>query len=170
MSGPSGYGSPNPYSSNPGGNPDWGASPYSPYAQKPDNPPPQRSWGCGWMLLLVALVGGVPLLCCGMCGGVVMIGLEVVEEEIVADLNTDPIVQQHLGDVKSAELHLWDSLMEEIKNPTGDDEDSWYVFDVEGSKGKGRIIGKSVTNDSDMEELHDGRLILPDGQEFELSK
>lgn len=167
MSRPSSFDSPNPYAPRPGDR-DWGASPYSPYATVA--PPPRRSWGCGWLLLLVALLGGVPLICCGICGGVVVLGLEVVEGEIVADLNTDPIVQEHLGEVKSAELHMWDSIMEEINHPTGDNEDSWYVFDVEGTKGKGRIIGKSVTNEQDLEELHDGRLILPGGQEIKLSK
>jgi hypothetical protein len=82
-----------------------------------------------------------------------MLGLEVVEDEIVADLNSDPVIQQHLGEVKSAELHLWDSIMEELNHPTADDEDSWYVFDVEGAKANGRVIGKSVTNEDDMEEL-----------------
>ena len=169
MSGPSGFGPTNSYQPGAPGGPNWGASPYNPYAAQPIEPP-RRSWGCGWILLLVALLGGMPLVCCGACGGVVMLGLDVVEDEIVADLNTDPVIRQHLGEVKSAELHLWDSIMEEVKHPTAEDEDSWYVFDVEGARAKGRVIGKSVTNQNDEEELHEGRLILKGGQEFKLSK
>src|SRR5687768_16576605 len=165
MSSPGGFDPAKPYRSSTS-EPTWGASPYSQFAQPPK---PSGSWGCWWMVLLL----GVPLaglVCCGLCGGVVHLGLELVEEEIVANLNRDPVIQEHLGEVKSAELDLWDSIREEIKNPTGEDEDSWYVFDVVGTKATGRVIGKSVANDSDVEELREGRLILADGTEVELSK
>lgn len=169
MSGQPAFSQPNPYHPGATGSQDWGASSYGPYPFQPPAPP-RRSWGCGWILLLAAVLGGVPLICCGACGGVLMMGMELVEEEIARDLKTDPVIQQHLGEVKSVELHLWDSIMEEINHPTADDEESWYAFDVEGTKAKGRVVGKSVTNEDGEEELREGRLLLPGGQEFKLSK
>jgi hypothetical protein len=165
-----GYSSaPNPYDPS-GKNPDWGASPYRPPDGFSPYPPPRRSWAWLWILLGV---GGVILLvpvCCLGCGiAFVNFGFEVVEAEIVDDLNADPIIQQHLGTVESAEIHFWDSMMEDIKDPN-DDEDTWYVFDIQGTKGKGRVIGKSITNAADVEELREGRLLLPDGREVKLSK
>jgi hypothetical protein len=162
---------PNPYRPS-AQQPDWGASPYRP----PDlagtgYPPPRPSRTWLWILLGIGgLILAVPLCCLG-CGGALMhLGFEAIEAEIVDDLNTDPVIQQHLGHVESAEMHFWDSLMEEVKNPSGDDEDSWYVFDLKGTKGKGRAIGRCITSAADVEELHEGRLLLPDGREVKLSK
>jgi hypothetical protein len=116
------------------------------------------------------MVLALPLCCLG-CGGAFMhFAFEIVEAEIVDDLNTDPIIQQHLGRVESAEIHFWDSLLEDMKHPDDDDENSWFVFDVQGNKGKGRVIGKSITNAANAEELHEGRLQRPDGSEVKLSK
>ena len=161
--------SPNPYSPS-GNNPDWGASPYRPPDGFSPYQPPRQSRSWLWILLGVGgLLLALPVSCI-CCGGAIMhLGFEMVEAEIVDDLNTDPIIQQHMGHVESAEMHFWDSLMEDIKDPN-EDEDSWYVFDIKGAKGKGRVIGKSITNDDDVEELRDGRLLLPDGREVKLSK
>ena len=148
-------------------------NPYDPSSTvwgPPAYQPPRHRGSCLWIALgLVGLLVAAPLCCLG-CGGMLLhFGFDAVEKEIADDLNTDPIIQQHLGRVESAELHLWDSFEEDMENPS-DDDDSWYVFDVVGAKGKGRVIGKSITNAEDLEELREGRLILPDGREFPLSK
>jgi hypothetical protein len=164
MSYPSDFGPPNPYRPSATKPPDWAASPYGPY------PPPRRSSGCFWALLAGGILGA-SLLCCGACGGLVFFGLELIEDEIADSLKDDPVIQEHLGEVSSVELNMWESLREEMKNPTEADEESWMAFDVKGSKGSGRVVGKSVTNpETDLEELKEGRLRLPDGRELPLSQ
>ncbi len=168
MSSQPGFGPPvNPYDSSHVG-PQWGVNPYS---FPPGYEPPRRSRSWLWILLGIGGLVVVAPLCCLGCGGLLLhFGFEVVEGEIVADLNTDPIIQQHIGQVVSAEIDLWDSFQEDMKNPVEDDEESWYVFDIQGTKNRGRVIGKSVTNDDDLEEFRDGRLILPSGLIVKLSK
>ena len=112
---------------------------------------------------------GVGLVCCGICGGLGYFSMEVIEEEIAASLSENPVIQTHIGEVKNAEINLWDSIREEIRNPTDGEDESWLVVNVEGTKGKGRVIGKSVTNpDTEREELREGRLELPSGQSVSL--
>jgi hypothetical protein len=79
---------------------------------------------------------------------------------VAQQVQDDPAIQEHVGDIQETNLNMMAT--GELAEETG--EQGVMVFDVTGSKGSGtiraRVEGQDVTQ---------ATLVLPDGQEFELS-
>jgi|GEM_PF-1285428 hypothetical protein len=126
-------------------------------------PPKKSLW---WLWLLLGGGGAFAcLLCCGLFG-LVYVGFNVIESELTPQLQRDPVVQEHLGEVKSVEFDFMKSVSESEKSGDSDT----LVFHVEGSKGSGDVIGRTVTGEDGAERLEGGILRLPSGEEFQLSE
>lgn len=102
------------------------------------------------VLLVLGLVFGSIGVACAGCAGLVWWGWGQMEEEIVAQIRTNPVVLEHVGEVRSCEMDLAASLDEE--------EVEVFWFDVAGAKGEGRIWVRSVTRDDGAEEVVAGEL------------
>jgi len=131
----------------------------NPFGPAPTYQPPKKSNAWLWILLGV---GGVVVLSCVCCGGFMMFGFNLVGKQIIAQLNSDPTAQQHLGTVSSASMDFV-AIGEANKNKAGGRQ--YMVFDVKGSKGSGKV--KAVQTPG-AQSFEDATLILPGGQEVKL--
>lgn len=114
-----------------------------------------------WLWILLG-VGGVGLLACCGCGGLIVLGLGVVGEQLIAQLNADPIAQQHLGSVTSATPDVIATGEEGQKAPGK----SVMVFNVVGEKGSAKVVVEQAPG---QQHFRNGRLILPSGEDIPLS-
>lgn len=69
-----------------------------------------------------------------------------------------PLVRQHIGDIMRFDIDA-----AATGEAPGMDE---FVFDMEGSKGRGRLLAEFITVDADTERLGKGVLTLADGREI----
>ncbi|MGV3605903.1 MAG: hypothetical protein ACO1RA_05810 [Planctomycetaceae bacterium] len=131
-------------------------------------PPPQKSnfWMIFFVVVLVLL-----LICCGCGGAVVWFTYTGVQQvagaiggEVVKPYQNDPAVQEHIGNIQSANMNFTESANESQK--AGGKNEGVLVFDVVGDKGKGKIIGRP--SQDGQEQLLDTKLVLPNGQEFSI--
>ncbi|HEX5103548.1 MAG TPA: cytochrome c oxidase assembly factor Coa1 family protein [Pirellulaceae bacterium] len=132
----------------------------NPFGQQPGPYQPPKS-SKAWLWILLG-VGGVGLLVCCGCGGLFLVGMGVVGNQLVAQLNADPNVQQHLGTVTSANVD-WMATGEEGNKAPGK---SVMVFNVVGEKGSAKVI---VEQTPGQQHFNNGRLRLPSGEEIPLS-
>ena len=158
-----GFGPANPNAYAP---PNFGHNPYAnPYGDPrfPQRPPPSGSRWWLWLLL-----GGMGMLFCLCCGGAALVyfGFNIIEQELTPQLENDPVVQEHIGEVQSVEFDFMKSIDE---NETGGDAEA-LVFRVEGTKGSGHVIGRSETGPDGVEHLTGGILRMPNGEEYQLSE
>ncbi len=142
--------------------------PYSSRPQPPQMPQyprfddrPQSSTNWLWV---VGIVGAVVLLgvlvCCGGMYGLVNVGMDVVAEDIRMQLQDHPTIQEHVGEMENIETEFVASLAHE--------DDDTFVYEVSGSKGKGRLTVKSITDDEGREEIISATLRTDEGQTIEL--
>jgi hypothetical protein len=89
-----------------------------------------------WIILLLGLILGVPLLCCGGCIGFGYWGLGMAGQQIAAEIKDHPAVQQHLGDNLTLTANFTATAQEQQKRGS----DKWMAFDAKGSKGSGTVI------------------------------
>ena len=138
-------GAPNPFSASP-----------SAYQQ------PKKSNTMLWVLL--GLGGVVGLLCCG-CGGFTYFamntGFEMFEQKLQAQLSTNPIAQQHLGEIQSVKMDFWAGVKRAETHP-----DQQFLFHVVGSKGSADVVGTQPPTGGDT--VLNPILILPSGEEIPL--
>ena len=120
--------------------------------------PPRKSRAWLWILLGV---GGVSLLACCGCLGLFALGWNEIGRQLTAQLNADPIAQQHLGTVSSASIDLA-ATGEAAKQVQGKNEQR-IVFQVKGDKGSGKVRARQGPGRFD-----DATLILPSGEEVKL--
>jgi hypothetical protein len=144
--------------------------PANPFAGPPGGfaPPPQRSKLWLWILLAVGGVG--VLVCCG-CAGFgwwgFRVGTGVLGNELVTQLNADPVATQELGNVQSAHFDMMATSRNASKPPEQGGRPQAMVFHVVGEKGSGDVLaeqdhtGKSVA-------FKNAVLVLPDGKEVKL--
>lgn len=130
------------------------------FGDQPAQPPRKKS-SAGKIILILAGVGGVfLLLCCGGIGAMSWFGLSQVGNVVAQQVQDDPAIQEHIGEIQSSSFNMMAT--GELAEETG--EQGVIVLDVTGSKGSGklraRMEGENVTQ---------ATLVLPDGQEFELS-
>jgi hypothetical protein len=119
-------------------------------------PAPQRSSGCGWVVAI--LVGGMVLLLLAMAA-LATFGWSLFAKDAQAALQADPAIVEHIGTIRDMSVDI---------TATGEASGSnEFVWDLEGDKGKGRVLAQLVTGD-DGERLESGTLTLPDGREFPL--
>ena len=119
-------------------------------------PPPRSSSPWAWCLWIV-IIGGL-LLVLAMVA-LVAFGWGLFSDEAKSALQDDPAIREHIGTIESMELSF-----DATSDAPGTNE---FVWDVEGDKGKGRVLAHLVT-DEDGERLESGTLTLPDGREVPL--
>lgn len=133
-------------------------------------PPPQKSnfWT---YFIVIGLV--LMLICCGCGGAVAWFGYSSVQQvaslagkELVKPFENDPAFQQHIGNVKSASINFSAMMEEAQKNPNNNN--AVTIIDVEGDKGKGQLIGKSVPGEAN-NQFKEAKLRLPSGEEIPLT-
>lgn len=117
--------------------PQSGQNPYAPSSGM--QPPPKKS-SYLWLYILLGVLGFFALGCCG-CVGLGMWGMGRVQDELgkvmLAQAGQNPVVQEKLGEVRSARMNFIESAQESEKNPG---QPGSLVFDVEGSKGSGKLV------------------------------
>lgn len=149
--------------SDPLGRGSYSPNPYSGYGQSPS--PPQRG-SFLWLWILLGAGGAVIVVCLG-CAGIFYTGfnrnMAVMQDDLKSRLATDPIAQERLGQVSKVELDF----MASVQASEGQAEKR-MVFHVTGDKGSGDVVG-TLQSDSGRETVHNCQLILPSGEEVDLS-
>ena len=111
-----------------------------------------------WIALAI---GGVLLMVCGGgCGALVVFGLNVAEEEIIAQLRDNPKLREHIGEIESLDLDI-------VASGAEDDSDV-FVYRVKGNKGAGRLTIREGSNDDFDTIVEEATLRLPDGTEVQI--
>lgn len=142
-------------------------NPYAGYGTPGMSPPPRRS---AWPWIL-GIGGGVLLLLCAGCGlamyfsvtGVMGFMGGMVKEQI----QNDPVIVEHIGDVQSVDINYTATGQEAEKNPQPGR--NVLVFDVKGSKGSGQLVGTQVQAAAPGHVLEDMKL-RKGGQEYPLTE
>lgn len=145
-------------------NPPGDYAPNVPSGYEPPAPPYRSSGGggCGKTAIVLAIVGClavVSLVVC--CGGLLYWFQSEMSSQIRFQLEDHPIVVEHLGEVTGFEMNI-------MASGAAEDEDTW-VYEVEGSKGKGIVTVQHVTGADGVEEIVSAQLRLPSGETFELA-
>ena len=107
------------------------------------------SSGKGSTVLLIVL--GVVVLLVAV-GAVAWLGLDLIAEQVKADIEDNPVIVEHIGRIESIELDLLAS-----GDTPGDDT---FVFELKGTKGNGVLTVEVVTVDDEHEEVRSGTLRL----------
>jgi hypothetical protein len=140
-------------------------SDFNPTAQRldpygsPQSPPRRSSSGC-WLWAILLGGGFLLLVCCG--GGALLVGfgLQIVTTEIEDQLSGNPILQEHVGEVQSFEMDWSRSF--------ADEDDDTFIYQVQGTKGEGRVTVKHITDDDGNEVILSAQLRLPNGETVDL--
>lgn len=122
-------------------------------------PRPQKS-STGLILAIVGAVVFCGLLVC--CGGFVWLanfGMQVVAADIESQLRDHPQMQEHIGEIQQFDVS-W------ARSMADDDPDTW-MYDVEGTKGKGVLTVESFSGD-DTEVITSATLRKSTGETIEL--
>ncbi len=114
--------------------------------QSPQTPSPTKGKSNKTLVILIlVLVGGFFLICCGGFGGLTYFGLDIVSSEVESQVRDHPTIKAEIGEIKSFDMSLTKSA--HIR------EDDVFVFDVQGTKGDGEVTAKIFTNSEGMEEI-----------------
>ena len=105
-----------------------------------------RSRSLAMTLALVAATG------CGL--------LDAFENQVAADIKDNPVIVQHIGEIKSIDTD-WTLTGEEPKEDV-------FVFRLSGTKGDGVLTAQCITVDADHEDVVSGSLKLPSGETVDL--
>ena len=116
------------------------------------------SSGKGSTVLLIVL--GVVVLLVVAVGAVTWYGLDLVAEQVKADIEDNPVIVEHIGRIESIELDFSASA-----DAPGDDT---FVFELKGTKGSGVLTAEVVTVGDEHEEVRSGTLRLASGETVDL--
>ncbi|MGB7346289.1 MAG: hypothetical protein WBD20_18875 [Pirellulaceae bacterium] len=98
-----------------------------------------------WLIVL-AIVGGLGLLsvmvCCGVGYWGYSKGTQMVADELQGQLTGNAVIEEHIGEINSVSMNLSAVIEEAKKQQEAGDQGAppSMVFDIEGSKGSGRIL------------------------------
>ncbi|QDU31957.1 hypothetical protein ETAA8_71190 [Anatilimnocola aggregata] len=139
-------------------------NPYAPASTQPVAPKKSN------VLLYVLLgIGGVALLVCCSCGGIGYFGfnqaLGMVAQQIKPQLQTDPVIQEHIGTIDTLSMNMTKSVSEAEQNK----KQGFLVFDIKGEKGSGIVMGRVDQTNPQQARLAEGELRMADGQSFPLT-
>lgn len=87
-------------------------------------------------------------------------GLQIVTTEIEDQLSGNPILQEHIGEVQSFEMDWSRSF--------ADEDDDTFIYQVQGTKGEGRVTVKHITGEDGNEVILSAQLRLPSGETIDL--
>jgi hypothetical protein len=142
----------------------------NPYAASTQPVAPKKS---NVLLYVLGGIAAVFVICCLGCVGtlwwggnsLMSAGMAAVGESLKPSLQRDPVVQEHLGDIKKVTMNFMEST-EATQKSQEKGGPQRMVFDLEGSKASGKVIG---TPNNAEQKLNNGELILKDGSKFPLS-
>jgi hypothetical protein len=141
----------------------------NPYA--PSSTPPTAPKKSNVLTYVLIGVGAVVLLsCCGCVAamfGLGRFGLNVMAQGVRPTVQNDPVVKEHIGDLQKISTNFMESSEETGKH--GNQANKRFVFDVEGSKGKGKVVGTVIQNGADFR-LEDSELRMPSGETHKMSQ
>jgi hypothetical protein len=131
-------------------------SEHHPPEQKPANAKSRN--GCLIAVVVVLLLS--VLVCCG--GGVALyyFGSEAISELVRSEVENDPAILEHIGEIESFELDISDTAAAgQAAEQPGDP--SPLAFQIQGSKGEGQLL---VMPDDTQNGFGSATLILSDGR------
>jgi hypothetical protein len=143
-------------------------NPYSTLGGPPGMHPPRKSNAWLWILGIGGGILGLGLLCCGCFGGLFYFGWGQMNEMVKQQIQNDPVIQEHIGEVYSVSANVMATGQEVQANPPPPG-DNVLVFDVKGSKGSGQLVGTQLEQPAPGRFLRDMRL-KKDGQVYPLSQ
>ena len=139
-------------------------NPYQSGDSQDTRPPKKRNW----FLIIMSGIGILSVItvlaCCGGGYGIFYFSMNFIADAVKSDVQDDPSIQQHIGDIESLSIN-----MEETSEVQIDEGKRTYAFDIEGTKGSGQLIAKVVEQGGDEIGVESGRLIV-DGEEYPLER
>ncbi|WP_372725529.1 hypothetical protein [Novipirellula sp.] len=145
-------------------------SPNDPFETNPNSrfagqqPPPPQSNTWKWVIgiiLGVCVVGG--LVCCGGAYFMFRMGQGMMADMITQEVAANPVIQEHIGEIQSAELNL------AATGEAGQNEPGTLAFDIVGSKGSGVLeIKQDPSNNGNGISIRSAELVMPDGTRYEV--
>lgn len=135
----------------------------NPYAASTQPTAPKKS---NVLLYVLLGIGGVLLLTCCGCGGVIWYGWNTGMSQISAavakivrpSLQADPVIQEQIGELQSVEWELG-SLVEETKKDPKRHQGRNMALRVKGPKGEGIVIGRFDQTGPDSGDLKNAELL-----------
>lgn len=128
------------------------------YGQSPPKKSKTKFWllGCGITGLLGILV------CCG--GSILMtqFGLNVLAGEFQKQLDGNPVIVEHVGDIQSFSMS-WGDTIKAAQNAESNGEE--LAFAISGTKGSGRVLIQQ-DGSGDGTGMHSATLVMDDGQRY----
>ena len=130
----------------------------------------QSGKGLGGCLLIAGILFAL-VVACGYFG--YKYGIGVMEEQVVAKLQDNPVIREHLGNLEKLEFDMMATAAVAEEEAKQAEEGSTpgstkLVFDATGSKGKGRITIVVPDEDSDEIVILSGVLRTADGEILDL--
>ena len=109
-------------------------------------------WVLGTVGVLVVLAA---LVCCGGGYFVWQFGSEALARSVREDLQGNPVIEEHIGEIESVQMNLQATAQEQENVPNS------ITFDIEGTQGEGRLV---VLQQAGAEgTISSAVLVLPDG-------
>src|SRR5689334_23277016 len=112
--------------------------------------PPKKKSGMGWILILILVLLGLPLVCCGGCAVVTWFGYQQGIKQVAAEVEKLPKVKEELGDGLTLTMNISATTEEAGKNPPPPGKPGLVVFDAKGSKGSGQVLMRQTPGDGKM--------------------
>ncbi|MFG0263071.1 MAG: hypothetical protein ACF788_11820 [Novipirellula sp. JB048] len=137
-------------------------NPNSRFATQEGPPPKNDVWK--WVLGILAVLGLLgAVVCCG--GGYVMyrMGKGMIAEQVKHELGVNPIIQEQIGEIQSADLNF--TATAEV----GQEKPGVLVFDLVGSEGTAVLeIQQDPTAPGEGLSIRTAELVMPDGTRHEV--
>lgn len=130
----------------------------SPRAREPE----KSSSTCLILGLVFGGLGGLVLLCGGCCFGFMWFGFGEIERQVRAELAENPVIQEHIGEVRTFEMQKLESMQRMAQQP------DTFVFRISGDKGSGTVEAVCRDDGTGTFEVISGQLILDSGESFPL--
>lgn len=141
----------------------------NPYATSSQPTAPKKS---NVLLYVLLGLGGAAILACCGCGGAMyftmQFGLSQAAAQLKPQLQSDPVVQEHVGDISDLGMNIMATGTEAQKNPNQAKGEEKIVFDIKGSKGSGQVVGQ-MDQGAGQVRLRNAELRMSSGETFQLS-
>jgi hypothetical protein len=126
---------------------------------------------------LLYVLGGIAVFfviaCCG-CGGLAYWGgtfaLKAAAEQVKPQLAADPVIQEHIGNLQTAEISVQAYVAEATKNPRHQQAGRDIGIKVTGDKGTGLVVCKIDQSNPGQPRVTNAELVLPSGEAYPLSE
>lgn len=90
----------------------------------------------------------------------------LLEDEIVKELEGNPVVEEHLGDIQEVDLDM--QATGELTQGQDEEDEKLLVFAVTGSKGQGQVRVVLPPKQEKDFRIRAATLVLPSGETFDL--